>query len=139
MVTFVLDTSAIFRYVDNEAGADRVTEIFQAQASGTARIVLSAIHWGEVAGIVLKRQGTQAVDTVLTGLRSLPLEIVPATANRAERCAFVKFKYKIPYADAFGVELAGTSPDHILVTADFDVKPAAQDISIEFLPLKPKA
>jgi len=45
---------------------------------------------------------------------------------------------QISYADAFGVELASDSPDHILVTADYGVKPAEQDIRIEFLPIKPK-
>jgi hypothetical protein len=32
---------------------------------------------------------------------------------------------------------ASDSVDHILVTADFDVLPAVNDISIEFLPPKP--
>jgi hypothetical protein len=40
---------------------------------------------------------------------------------------------KIPYADAFEVELASDSADHVLLTADFDVKPAACDVKIEFL------
>ncbi len=37
--------------------------------------------------------------------------------------------------DAFGAELAD-SPDHVLVTADFDLKSAHKDIKIEFLPAK---
>jgi hypothetical protein len=45
-------------------------------------------------------------------------------------------EHGIPYADAFGVELAGDSTEHILVTADFDAKPAADRIRIEFLPPK---
>ncbi len=39
---------------------------------------------------------------------------------------------------AFGVELAADSAEHILVTADFDVKPAERDVHIEFLPVKLK-
>jgi hypothetical protein len=48
----------------------------------------------------------------------------------------IKLKRDLPYVDAFGVELAGDSGDHIFVTADFDFKPAARDVTIEFLPAK---
>jgi hypothetical protein len=37
-----------------------------------------------------------------------------------------------------GIELASDTPDHRLIAADFDFKPAEQDIAIEFLPPKPK-
>jgi hypothetical protein len=50
--------------------------------------------------------------------------------------ALIKFDRKLAYADAFGVELASASADHVLVTADFDLKAAARDVSIEFLPHK---
>jgi hypothetical protein len=32
------------------------------------------------------------------------------------------------------VELEAKSPAHVLVTADFDLKPASKDVQIEFLP-----
>lgn len=139
MVVFVLDTSALLRFVDNEAGADRVTEIFNAQEAETAQVLMSAIHWGEVVGVILKRHGPDRLEDAVSRIRGLAIEIVPVSEQNAEQTALIRFKYKIPYADAFGVELAAKSPDHILVTADFDVKPAAQDIAIEFLPIKPKA
>jgi hypothetical protein len=65
-----------------------------------------------------------------------PVDIVPSDAARAARAA--KFRYNIGYADAFGAELAFDSADHVLVTADYGVKPLEQDIKIEFLPTKPK-
>ncbi|WP_158823008.1 PIN domain-containing protein [Granulicella sp. S156] len=138
MVVFVLDTSALLRFADKEAGTARVAEIFTAKEAGTAKILMSAIHWGEVVHIILKRYGLDNAEESLSKFRALAIEIVPVTEQRAERTAAVRHKYKIPYADAFGVELAGDSPDHRLVTAEFDVKPASQDISIEFLPAKLK-
>ena len=51
------------------------------------------------------------------------------------RSALTHVTLKIPYVDSFAVELA-SQPNHILVTADFDFKPAANIISIEFLPTK---
>jgi hypothetical protein len=68
----------------------------------------------------------------------LQIEPVSATAERATRSAIIKVSRSIPYADAFGAELASDSTRHILITADFDFRPAEDDIAIEFLPPKPK-
>jgi len=136
MVTYALDASAILRFLDGEAGSERVAEIIKDHLAGRHKAVVSAIHWGEVAGVTCKAHGRQAVDLVLSRLFSFGLEIAEVTGERAVRAALIKVRRKIAYADAFGVELASESPDHILVTADFDLKAAAHDIKIEFLPRK---
>jgi predicted nucleic acid-binding protein len=136
MVTYALDSSAILRYLDREAGAARVAEIIKGHLSDRHRVIISAIHWGEVALITAKGHGHQAVDLVLARLWSFGFEIVPATAERAVRASMIKFKRDIPYADAFGVELVSDSANHVLVTADFDLKAATRDVKIEFLPRK---
>ncbi|HEY0795918.1 MAG TPA: PIN domain-containing protein [Acidisarcina sp.] len=135
--TYVLDASAILRYLDGEAGAARVADLIKSHLAGRAKIAVSAIHWGEVAGITFKFHGQLATDAVLARLSRFSFEVVPATADRAVRGALIKVKKKIPYADAFGVELASDSRNHVLVTADFDVKSAKSDVQIEFLPIKP--
>jgi hypothetical protein len=55
---------------------------------------------------------------------------------RAAGAAILKVELGVPYADAFGVELARDSAEHVLVTADFDAKPAVGRVEIEFLPPK---
>jgi len=136
MVTYILDSSAILRYLDGEAGSDRVAQIIKGHLAGTAKAAVSAIHWGEVAGVICKLRGRSTVDPVLARLAAFAFEIVPITSERAVRAALLKVSRKIPYADAFGVELAADSSDCTLVTADFDLKAAAQDVKIEFLPKK---
>jgi len=136
MVTYALDASAILRFLDGEAGSERVAEIIKDHLAGRHKAVVSGIHWGEIAGVTCKAHGRQAVDLVLSRLFSFGLEIAEVTGERAVRAALIKVRRKIAYADAFGVELASESPDHILVTADFDLKAAAHDIKIEFLPRK---
>ncbi len=138
MVIYVLDASAILRYLDGEAGAERVKVIIKQHLAGKSRAMVSAVHWGEVAGIVRKRHGEAGMDAALSRLSAFGLEVVPVTAERAVHSAVIKHERKIPYADAFGVDLAGDLPEHVLLTADFDVKPAKQDVRIEFLPLKSK-
>jgi len=136
VVIYVLDASAILRYLDGEAGAERVKVILKEHLADKNRVVISAIHWGEVAGVVRKRHGEAGMHAAISRLSAFGFEVVPITAERAVRSAIIKIDWKIPYADAFGVELAGDSSGHVLVTADFDVKPAQKDVRIEFLPLK---
>lgn len=135
MVTYILDSSAILRYLDDEAGAARVAEIIKSHLAGRCDAIISALHWGEVAGVTCKAHGRQAMDLVLSRLSAFGFQIVPADADRAVRASLIKLKRDLPYVDAFGVELAD-SPDRIFVTADFDFKPAGRDVTIEFLPGK---
>jgi PIN domain nuclease of toxin-antitoxin system len=137
MVTYVLDASAILRFLDGEAGVDRVKAIFRATLRNECAVVISAVNWGEVVGKLHKQHGPKVAANRVGRLLRKRLEVVPATASRAAKAAIIKVDKGIPYADAFGVELAGDSADHVLVTADFDAMPAAQDIQIEFLPTKP--
>ena len=134
-MTYVLDSSAILRYLDDEAGADRVAEIIKAHLNGHSEAQIAAPHWGEVAGIICKARGKPAMELALSRLSAFGLPVVAADADRAVRAALIKVKRKLPYVDAFGVELA-THPDRVFVTADVDFKPAAGDVRIECLPAK---
>ncbi len=136
VVTYVLDSSAILRYLDDEAGAARVAEIIKSHLAGRCVAILSAVHWGEVAGITCKTHGKQAMELLLSRLSVFGLQVVAADADRAVRAALIKVKRDLPYVDAFGVELAGDSGGHVFVTADFDFKVASRDVAIEFLPVK---
>jgi predicted nucleic acid-binding protein len=138
VVSYVLDASALLRYLDKEEGAIRVAQIFKGQFLGRHRVLVSAIHWGEVAGVVYKRYGEDAVEVALSRLLSFGVEVIPVTAERAVNSALIKARKKIPYADAFAVDLATDSSDYVLLTADFDVEPARHDVAIEFLPVKSK-
>jgi|ERR1700722_9312017 len=136
MVTYVLDSSAVLRFLDGEAGSDRVADILKSHLAGRCEAVISALHWGEVAGTICKRRGTQAMDLTLSRLSAFGVQIVAVDGNRAVRAAMIKLKRTIPNVDAFGVELAADSRERVFVTADFDFKPASRDVKIEFLPAK---
>ena len=141
MVRYVLDSSAILRYLDDEAGAARVAEIIKSHLAGGCEAMVSALHWGEVAGVTCKLHGRAAMDLVLSRLSAFGLPIIAADADRAVRSSLIKLrliklKRDIPYVDAFGIELASGSQDHVFVTADFDFKPASRAVTIEFLPRK---
>jgi PIN domain nuclease of toxin-antitoxin system len=136
MVTYVLDSSAILRYLDGEAGWDRVAEIIKDHLAGRCEAVICSLHWGEIAGQTCKRHGTRAMDLVLSRLSAFGIRVVSVDGDRAVRAALLKLKTNVPYVDAFGVELSADSPDGVFLTADFDFKAARRDVKIEFLPAK---
>jgi predicted nucleic acid-binding protein len=136
MVSYVLDSSAILRYLDGEAGSGRVAEIIKDHMAGRCEAFICSLHWGEIAGITCKAHGRDAMELVLSRLSAFGFEVVPADADRAVRAALIKLKRQIPYVDAFGVELAADGGDRVFVTADFDFKPASRDAKIEFLPAR---
>lgn len=136
MTAFVLDASAVIRFIDNEAGADRVDELLNACEDGQALLFISAVQWGEIAGNLRKRFGAVAQDRILGNLTQFKAAIVPANADRAVHAASIRVNRKISYADAFALDLAMDSPDHVLVTADYGFKAVADLARIEFLPAK---
>ena len=136
MVTYVLDSSAILRYLDDEAGAARVAAIIKSHLAGRCVAIVSALHWGEVAGITCKAHGKPAMEMVLSRLSAFGIQVVAADGDRAVRASLIKLKRDLPYVDAFGVELADDSGDHVFVTADFDFKSVGRDVRVEFLPVK---
>jgi len=135
MVTYALDASALLRFLDDESGALKVSEVLNGHVEGKCAVIVSALHWGEMAGILYKRDGGKNLDRILSRLSSLGMEMVPVSQERAVRAAILKAELKIPYVDAFGVELAESLPC-TFVTADYDLKAAADRVEILFLPKK---
>jgi|SRR5579863_1433878 len=136
MTTYVFDSSALIRYLDNEAGADRVEQILGECVALRAEGVLTAVQWGEIAGNTRQRFGEKEEMRVVTNFLPSEIAIVPVTAERAKAAADLKVDRKIPYADAFALGLAMESSKHILVTADYGFKDVADLARIEFLPAK---
>jgi len=136
MTVYVMDSSAVLRYVDREAGSDRVVAIFKACVQGQDRARISAVQWGEIAGSVRRKFGAQNQNRILDSLVPLDLEIVPATGERAAHAAELRVDHGISYADAFAAELAMETSDRVLVTADYGFKVLCNVARVEFLPAK---
>lgn len=136
MVTYVLDSSAVLRFLHNEAGAERIEEILASHLAGDCEALMPAPHWGEVAGITYKLYGKGEMEQVLSRLRDFGMQVAVTDADRSVRAALIKIQRGLPYVDAFGVAITAEIEDAVLVTADFDFKPASRDVKIEFLPVK---
>lgn len=136
MTTIVLDSSALLRFLDGEAGSDYVERLLLRCAAGKVDLLIAAVNWGEVIYAIVRRKGAQAAHELIDRLSSLRLTVVPCDATVAQDAAFFKERFKLPYADAFAGSLA-LRESAILVTADYDFKTLPAGIlKIEFLPLK---
>ena len=135
MRAYVLDASALLRYLDRESGFERVASLLKQAAREDVRLLVSAVNWGEVASVLYKAHNASVARETISKLRALPLTITSVNADHAEEAGSFKQDFKTPYADAFAGALAFREKA-TLVTADFDFKPAAHSLKIEFLPNK---
>lgn len=135
MRTYILDASAVLRFTDREAGFERVRDLYRAAAVGEVRLLMSAVNWGEVVHAVTKRTGGQARG-ILDDLAALPMTIVPVDAGMAAEAGLFKWRYGLPYADAFAgaLTLRAQTPGEVttLVTADNDFREIPV-VNVEFL------
>jgi len=134
--SYVLDSSALIRFLDKEPGAERVREILRECIERRADLCISAVQWGEVAANLRKRYGAVREKAIMSNVLPAEAKIIPATAEHAVRAAALKVDRKLSYADGFAVDLAMESEDRVLVTADFDFKVVEDLARIEFLPAK---
>lgn len=136
MTVYVLDSSALIRFLDKEAGCHRVKSLLRDCVEGRVEVRISAVQWGEVAGNLRKRFGASGEVRIMNSLLPSDAKVVPASAERAIHAADIKVDRNIAYADAFAVDLAMESPDRVLVTADYGFKTVEDLARIEFLPAK---
>lgn len=136
MTVYVLDSSALIRFLDKEAGYHRVKSVLKDCVGGRVQVSISAVQWGEVAGNLRKRFGASGEVRIMNSLLPSEAKVIPASAERALHAAEIKVDRKIAYADAFALDLAMDSPGHVLMTADFGFKTVDELARIEFLPAK---
>ncbi|WP_263384226.1 PIN domain-containing protein [Granulicella arctica] len=115
MVSFILDASAVLRYMDGEAGAERVAAILGQYSDYSAEAIISPIHFGEVIGIFYRRHGLTGAQFWMEQFRALVLTVISVDAERAARGVAIKAEYGIPYVDALAVtdnDSSGKRSDH---------------------------
>lgn len=125
---YVLDANAVIRLLEQGRDWERVKGLFEKAAKGEARLLISAVNWGEVLYSLAKRAGLSQAKADLKGL-SLFMELVPADATEAEAAAAIKYQYKLGYGDCFAAALA-TRVNGTLVTADPDFAKVGKRLKI---------
>ncbi|MFQ5652334.1 MAG: PIN domain-containing protein [bacterium] len=110
-VKFVLDTSAIIAFLENEAGAETVQEILEKAESGEVDIYVSFISFMEIYYVTIQKKNKQAASERLTGLSKLPVNRVESNALLGKTAGEMKARHRLSLADAWIAALASSRKD----------------------------
>jgi predicted nucleic acid-binding protein len=132
MKTYVFDASALFAYLQKTAGASKVNQVLKEAVRGSARVLMSAVNYGEVYGRIFRDHGPDQAHTSVQALSPLPIEVLDATLQRAFQAADVKAKYKLYYVDSFAAALS-IEQKATLVTSDSDFRKLSHGFPIVWL------
>lgn len=132
MKTYVLDASALIALLQKTPGAYKVNELLKEALQERAKVLMSAVNYGEVYGKILREYGPEQALTAVQALSPLPIEVLDATPQRARRAADVKAKHKLYYADGFAAALA-IEYKATLVTSDSDFRKLGHSFPVVWL------
>jgi ribonuclease VapC len=132
MKTYVLDASALFAFLQKTPGAYRVNELLKEAMRGRAKVLMSAVNYGEVYGKILREHGPEQALTTVQALSPLSIEVLDATPQRACKAADLKAKHKLYYADSFAAALA-IEHKATLVTSDSDFRKLGHGFPVVWL------
>ncbi len=121
MKTYVFDASALFVFLRDKPGAPKVELLLAEARRGRAKVLMSAVNYGEVYGRILRDFGLETALAAVQAVGPLPIEMLDATPQRALRAADLKAKYKLYYVDSFAAALA-IEHKATLVTSDSDFR-----------------
>jgi|SRR6185312_14023350 predicted nucleic acid-binding protein len=132
MKTYVFDASALFIYLQKKPSANKVNELLKQALDGRAEVLMSAVNFGEVYGIVLRDHGKERALAVTSALQSLPIRLMDATRARAFDAADVKSTYRLYCVDSFAAALT-IEQEATLVTSDSDFRKMGHGFPILWL------
>lgn len=129
--TYLLDTSALLTLIEDEAGADRVEEIFRNHTA-----VLPFLSLLETYYISLQERGEAEADRRYALLKQIPAEIL-WNVDEATLLTAARFKamHRVSLADALIAAFA-QQKDSVLVHKDPEYEALSDQITLEPLPYK---
>ena len=128
----VLDSYSLLAYIEGEAGAEKMIEIFRVARDSGRSLFLSVVNWGEVYYITMREAGHERADEVAHLISTLPIQIVPADLDLTRQAAELKSKHRMSYADCFAAALARQRKAE-LVTGDRGFRQVEGEVKILWL------
>ncbi len=128
--SFVLDTSAILAFWNDEKGADQVEKILRAPGS---KIYISFITLMEGKYLLWRRVGKEAADEFERMIRNLPLLRVDVLSSILNYAAEIKATKKLSVADSWIVATA-IEMGSVLVHKDPEFEQVKERVGLVSLP-----
>ena len=129
----MLDTSAIFVYLESEEGADEVEKILTLARKDKCKVFISFISLMEVYYIVWQRKGEGIAKEAIVLIKSLPIEIVESKERLILSAGHIKANHKLSVADAI-VTATAIEKSAKLVHKDSELEPVSQYVATLELP-----
>ena len=132
---YVLDTSALMTFFEDEDDADIVENLLQDAEIGNLNIYVSFISFTELYYISIQEQGLELAQKRIEDLSSMPINRVESNSNLSLIAGELKAKNRISLADAY---IAALAKERKAVLVHKDPEFEALHEQIEVLKLKYK-
>src|SRR6266436_9177308 len=110
-MTMVLDAHALMVLFNDEPGAEEVEKVLIKAESGSPKLMMSVVNWGEIYYSIMRGASQELADSKSHEIAGMQIEIVPVDARDLElvrQAAVFKATKKMSYADCFAAALAKT-------------------------------
>ncbi len=132
---YVLDTSAILAYIEDEDGADIIEDLLIKAEQNDATIFVAFVSLTEVMYITLQEKDEATAQARVDLIKSLSLTVEESSEPLNYRAARLKAKNRISLADAYIAALC-QEQDGLLVRKDPEFDNLSSTISQHRLPYK---
>lgn len=135
---YVLDTSALLCYIEEEDGAELVDELLKKGETKQAFLFVPFVSFTEVYYISWQKKGKEVAQARIYLIAQLAIERVESSKQLSLIAGEFKAENKISFADAW-VAAVAKEKDAILVHKDPEFEQLKPDIEMLKLPYKEKA
>ena len=99
--SLVLDTSAIFAYLEDEQGADTVRDALRAAERGECSIAICFVSLTELRYILIQERDSTSADLAVAIVKSWPVRWVHSDEELCRLAAEIKAIHRLSLADSF--------------------------------------
>jgi predicted nucleic acid-binding protein len=132
---YVLDTSAIMAFLEEELGADTIEELLEQAQIKQITVYVSFVTFTEIFYISIQEQGERIASERLKRIESMPIFRMESNPELTKLAGKMKAKYRISLADTFIAALA-KKEDAVLVHKDPEFESLKGQIEMLILPYK---
>lgn len=133
---FVLDTSALIAFFQDEPGAETVGNVLDRAKKEKCLAVISFITLAELYYIFWQEQGESAAKELLAIVKSLPIMVVESEERLTLLAGRIKANHRLSLADAF-IAATASLAGGTLIHKDPELEAVSALVVTEPLPFKP--
>jgi predicted nucleic acid-binding protein len=134
MTRYVFDACALIAFFQNEKGADKIADVFEAAENGTAAITINVINLFEIYYDICRTSGEERAERVLAELKKRPIVIISEISEELfKEAGRFKLKYKMSLADSMALAQASLLHAELITSDHHELGSVEQNESVRFL------